>query len=292
MPESPVLDLALRLWPDLRDGQPVADAGALDELLSAVGQPGAPERDCGLTATFACFSPDEEAEVVLPSGERSSSDAEARFLGHLLVTRTLLAAGLLIDERVVQALSAAHALSWTTEGGVSYHQTPLALAVSFWLVALDLQSDSDRPLPIDWSAACFERDWWDPDYRLFSHYDVRERALDWAAYVSIDPGAARRLLGLDHRRAAAPPRGGQSRADGAAAARGPRRDGERDAGGRGEPRAGPGRAAGPGLPGVVAAGLGRRRAARGHLIASSRRRRGPRADARRRGRAPRSPRVC
>ena len=187
MPESPVLDLALRLWPDLRDGQPVADAGALDELLSAVGQPGAPERDCGLTATFACFSPDEEAEVVLPAGERSSSDAEARFLGHLLVTRTLLAAGLLIDERVVQALSAAHALSWTTEGGVSYHQTPLALAVSFWLVALDLQSDSDRPLPIDWSAACFERDWWDPDYRLFSHYDVRERALDWAAYVSIDP---------------------------------------------------------------------------------------------------------
>ncbi len=185
--ESPVLDLALQLWPGVRDGAPVGDPGALDTLLAAQGQPGAPGHDCGLTSTFACFGPDEDAALTLPSGERSRSDDEARFLGHLLVTRTLIAAGLVIDERVARASSAAHALSWTTEGGAPYHQTPLALAVSLWLIALDPQARSDNPLPIDWSPACFERDWWDHEYRLFSHYDVRERALDWCAYASIDP---------------------------------------------------------------------------------------------------------
>ena len=185
--ESPVLHLALQLWPGVRDGVPVSDPGALDTLLAAQGRPGAPGHDCGLTSTFACFGPDEAAALTLPSGERSRSDDEARFLGHLLVTRTLIAAGLVIDERVARASSAAHALSWTTEGGAPYHQTPLALAVSLWLIALDPQARSDNPLPIDWSPACFERDWWDHEYRLFSHYDVRERALDWCAYASIDP---------------------------------------------------------------------------------------------------------
>ena len=188
MPQTPVLDTALRLWPALRDGAPVSDPGELDLLLASQGQPGAPGRECGLTATFACFPPgEEEAALALPGGERSASGSDARFLGHLLVTRTLLAAGLALDERIARALAAAHALSWTTEGGAPYHQTPLALAVSLWLVALDPQSRSDRPLPIDWSPDCFDRDWWDREYRLFSHYDVRERALDWCAFASLDP---------------------------------------------------------------------------------------------------------
>ncbi len=184
--DSPTLDLAVQLWPGVRDGAPVSDPAALDTLLAAQGQPGAPGRDCGLTTTFACFAPGEAAALTLPSGERSRSDDEARFLGHLLVTRTLLAAGLAVDERVARASAATHALSWTTEGGAPYHQTPLALAVSLWLIALDPQARSDHPLPIDWSPACFERDWWDHEYRLFSHYDVRERALDWCAYASLD----------------------------------------------------------------------------------------------------------
>ena len=187
MPESPVLSIALQLWPQLRDGAPIDDPAALDELLAAQGQPGAPGHDCGITSTFACFPSDEEAALALPTGERSSSDEDARFIGHLLVTRALLAAGLTVDERVAQALATAHALSWTTQGGTHYQRTPLALAVSLWLVALDPQARSDRPLPIDWSPACYERDWWDPEYRLFSHYDVHERALDWCAYVSLDP---------------------------------------------------------------------------------------------------------
>lgn len=187
MSEISNLDLALQIWPELRDGAPVKDPNTLDKLLATQGAPGAPGYDCGLTNTFACFTPEEPAHLTLPTGEQSSSDYEARFLGHLIVTRTLLAAGLTFDPRVIQGLATAHALSWTTEGGTPYHQTPLTLATSLWLIALDPQSRSDQPLPIDWSPSCFESDWWDPDYRLFSHYDVRERALDWCAYITIDP---------------------------------------------------------------------------------------------------------
>ena len=44
------------------------------------------------------------------------------------------------------------------------------------------------PIAIDWEAACYDDpERWDPDYRLCSHYDVRERALDWTVYVSGDP---------------------------------------------------------------------------------------------------------
>ena len=186
--DSPVLGAALRLWPAVRDGQPLADASALDGLLEAQGAPGAPGRDCGLTDAFACFPPGAEASLALPGGEASATDAEARLIGHLAVTRTLLAAGLGLDGRVARALAAAHALTWTTEGGGHHHTTPLALAAALWLVALDPLAGDDRPLPIDWSARCFEdRERWDPGYRLFSHYDVRERALDWAARVARDP---------------------------------------------------------------------------------------------------------
>ena len=187
--DGEVLELALRLWPQARDRGSVDDPQDLDRLLESQGQPGAPGHDCGQRYTFACFAPGAEADLSLPTGERADSDQGARFTAHLLVTRTLLAAGLSIDERVTGAMCDAYALSWATSGGGNHHQTPLALAVSLWLVALDPLSASDRPLRIDWSAECFrQHDHWDPDYRLFSHYDIRERALDWAMYVSVDPG--------------------------------------------------------------------------------------------------------
>jgi hypothetical protein len=162
----------------------VDDPNALDQLLATVGRPGALGYECGVGSTFACFGPDEDAELTLPTGERTTDDAEARFIGHVLITRTLLAAGLHIDHRVIAAMGAAYAFSWTAIGG-RYGQTPLALATSLWLVALDPLSISDRPIPIDWDADCFQDpERWDLDYRLFSHYDIRERAIDWAVYAS------------------------------------------------------------------------------------------------------------
>jgi len=187
--DAPIIDLVLRLWPAVRDDGVVADAADLDLLLATQGGPGAPGRECGLRYTFACFGPDREAAIELPTGERTASDAEARFVDHLLVTRLMLAAGLAIDQRVTQAMCDAYGLSWTASTGGHYGQTPLALASSLWLVALDPLSISDRPLPIEWDAACYQDTTrWDPEYRLFSHYDMRERALDWASYVSAEPG--------------------------------------------------------------------------------------------------------
>ena len=187
MTDRDTLPLALDLWPDARDRGLVADPGALDRLLESIGQPGALGYDCGARNTFACFAPDEEAELTLSSGERTTGDAEARFIGHVLVTRTLLAAGLHVDQRVTGAMGAAYAFSWTATGG-RHGQTPLALATSLWLVALDPLSISDRPFTIDWDAACFDDpERWEIDYRLFSHYDIRERAIDWSVYVAGAP---------------------------------------------------------------------------------------------------------
>ena len=184
MSDSNILDLALRLWPAARDSGAVGDPNDLDVLLASQGQPGAIGHDCGLRSTFACFAPNEDAAFVLPTSERPSTDAEGRFIAHVLVTRVLLAAGLSIDPRVTDAMCAAHALSWAV-GGTEYAQSPLALATALWLPALDPDASSDRPLPIDWSAACFDDPGrWPPDDRLFSHYDMRERALDWAVYAS------------------------------------------------------------------------------------------------------------
>jgi len=190
--EHETLNLALALWPAARDRGAVDDPNALDTLLASLAQPGAIGYGCGLRHTFACFGPDEDALVTLPTGEQTTSDEEARFIAHVLVTRTLLAAGLHVDERVTSGMGAAYALSWTASGG-RYGQTPLALATTLWLVALDPLSISDRPLAIDWEADCFQDpERWDLDYRLFSHYDIRERAIDWAAYAS---GAADRREG-------------------------------------------------------------------------------------------------
>ncbi len=187
MSASEILDLALRIWPQARDSGVVDDPADLDRLLAAQNQPGAPNHDCGQRYTFACFAPDAEAALTLSTGE-SAEGEDARFIAHLLVTRTLLAVGLVIDQRVSGAIADSYAFSWTATGGGHYHQTPLALALSLWLVALDPNSASDRPLQIDWPSDCFDDpERWDPDYRLFSHYDIRERALDWAMYVSAAP---------------------------------------------------------------------------------------------------------
>lgn len=189
MSDSELVDLALRLWPSVRDRGTVDDPSDLDRLIDAQGLPGAPGVEQGLRYTFACFTPEQAATLTLPTGERIEDDASARFVAHLLVTRTLLGVGLAVDERVVGALAEAHALSWFAAGGGNYHQSPVALAASLWVIALDPLSDSDRPFTLDWSADLFnDVARWDPDERLFSHYDVRERALDWAAYVSYEAG--------------------------------------------------------------------------------------------------------
>ena len=184
--ESAALDLALRLWPQVRDSRSVDDPTDLDTLLATQGRPGAAGYDCGERHTFACFPHEQSPEFTMPTGEPASA-AEARFVAHTLVARTLLGAGLHVDPRVTAAMGATYALSWTANGG-DYRQTPLALASTLWLIALDPLSTSDRPIAIDWEAACYDDpERWDPDYRLCSHYDVRERALDWTVYVSGDP---------------------------------------------------------------------------------------------------------
>lgn len=185
-----ILKLALRLWPQARDSGAVDDPDSLDVLLAALGQPGAPGYEGGVTGTFAAFGPDEEASFVLPTGERPGGDAEGRLLAHVLVARTLLAAGLHIDRRVQQAIGHAYALTWCVRARpeAAYEASPVVLASTLWLVALDPLRKSDRPIPIDWSAPLYQDgERWDTDYRLFSHYDIRERALDWVMYASIDP---------------------------------------------------------------------------------------------------------
>lgn len=183
---SPVLDLAIRLWPQVRDRAAVDDPNDLDTLLGAQGQSGAPGYEGGVRRTFACFAPDEPAAFVLPSGERPRDDADARLLAHLLVTRVLLGAGLSVDRRVQAAVGDAYAMTWAVRG--AYDASPLALATSMWLAALDPDQASDRPLAIDWTPAAYQdAGRWDVDYRLFSHYDIRERMLDWASYASVSP---------------------------------------------------------------------------------------------------------
>src|SRR3954471_3685732 len=105
MSDSELVDLALRLWPSVRDRGVVDDATDLDRLIDAQGLPGAPGVERGLQYTFACFAPDTAAPFTLPTGERIEDDATVRFVAHLLVTRTLLGAGLAVDERVAGALT-------------------------------------------------------------------------------------------------------------------------------------------------------------------------------------------
>ncbi len=186
MSTSPVLDLAIRLWPQVRDRGAVDDPNDLDTLLAVINQPGAPGYMGGVQHTFACFPPDEDATFVLPSGERPRDDVDARLIAHILVTRTLLGAGLSVDRRVQAAMGDAYAMTWAVAG--AYDASPLALATSIWLAALDPQQSSDHPVPIDWSPEYYDdASRWDVDYRLFSHYDIRERILDWISYASVSP---------------------------------------------------------------------------------------------------------
>ncbi|TAJ18431.1 MAG: hypothetical protein EPO65_09035 [Dehalococcoidia bacterium] len=187
MSTSPNLDLALRLWPQVRDGGAVDDPAFLDALLASQGQPGAVGYEAGIRSTFACFKPDEVATFILPSGEQTRDDQDARLLAHILVTRVLLGAGLHIDRRVQRALADVHAIIWTPRGVLQ--ASPLALATSLWLIALDPLQLSDQPLAIDWTPEAFQdAERWDLEYRLFSHYDIHQRALDWVAYASAAPG--------------------------------------------------------------------------------------------------------
>ncbi len=182
---SEALALALRLWPQARDNGAVDDPTQLDALLATLGKPGAPGLDGGVTGTFAAFAPEQEALFTLPTGERPASDAEGRLLAHILISRTLQAAGLHVDRRVQRAIGHAYAVTWCVRG--AYEASPLVLASTLWLVALDPLRKSDRPLPIEWEPALYQDpERWDTDYRLFSHYDIRERALDWVMYASID----------------------------------------------------------------------------------------------------------
>ncbi len=191
MSTSPNLDLALRLWPQVRDSGTVDDPAFLDALLATQGKPGAAAYEGGVSGTFACFPPDEVASFTLPSGEVTRDDEDARLLAHLLVTRVLLGSGLHVDRRVQRALADAHAIIWTARG--TLQASPLALATSLWLVALDPLQVSDQPLAIDWTPEGFQDpERWDLEYRLFSHYDIHQRALDWVAYAS---GAPRRHPG-------------------------------------------------------------------------------------------------
>ncbi len=186
MTHSELLSLALRLWPMVRDGGHVDDPSDLDTLLAAQGQPGAPGYEGGVRGTFACWAPGATPALTLPTGEHAASEEEARFLGHLLVTRTLVGAGMHIDRRVQRAIGDSYAVTWCVRGG--YRASPLVLASTLWLIALDPMHRSDRPLQIDWSPAAYQdAATWDLEYRLFSHYDVRERALDWVVYASLAP---------------------------------------------------------------------------------------------------------
>lgn len=183
---SETFDLAMRLWPQVRDTGRVDDPSALDALLATQGNPGALGFEGGVRGTFACFAPEEDATFTLPTGEQPRDDVDARLVAHVLVTRLLIGAGLHVDRRVQRAVGDAFAHTWCVRG--AYDASPLALASTLWLVALDPLGKSDRPIPIDWSPQAYQdAERWDLDYRLFSHYDVRERALDWVMFASIHP---------------------------------------------------------------------------------------------------------
>ena len=124
-----VLNLAQRLWPQVRDTGTVDDAATLDTLMATLGQPGAPGFEGGERHTFAAFLPSEDAsDFALTTGERPADDADGRFIAHILGSRALLGAGLHVDRRVQQAAGAVYAQTWCVRGG--YSASPLAVATS------------------------------------------------------------------------------------------------------------------------------------------------------------------
>ena len=109
---SEVLQLALRLWPQVRDHGVVDDPGDLDQLIAAQGGAGRPRlRMRSAPHLLVLFRRTRRRGSRSPPASSPDSDDSARFIAHLLVTRTLLAAGLSIDERVDRAMCEAYALS-------------------------------------------------------------------------------------------------------------------------------------------------------------------------------------
>tara|TARA_Y100001970_G_scaffold89710_1_gene113078 strand:+ start:9313 stop:10062 length:750 start_codon:yes stop_codon:yes gene_type:complete len=179
-----LIDSMQSAWAEVRDSGSLTNVGILDELLERIGKEGAPGYECGVINTFSVFSPDEDAKIILVTGEETSSDAEARFIGNLLAIRLFLAAGFIFDAKIISALSSTYGLSWTKKIGGNYGHSSLSLATSLWLIALDPKPESDEPFNIDWDLQCFNNDeLWDLDYNLFSHYDIKERMLDWCIYA-------------------------------------------------------------------------------------------------------------
>ena len=180
------IEIIFDIWPSLRDGHEIRDMAVLDHLLSLFGGENAFEAARGLNSTFSGFTNDDNQQISLPTGESTCTPDEAKLLAHILITRLLIGAGLHVDRRVQGALGDAYANTWCVKG--EYRTTPLVLAHSLWLIALDPQNHSDTPLAIDWEPIYYQdSDGWDLNYRLFSHYDVKERALDWAVHVSQSP---------------------------------------------------------------------------------------------------------
>lgn len=180
------IEIVLDTWPSIRDGQVSNDISLLDQLLSLFGEKNAFGVEQGIDSTFSGFADEDNQRIVLPSGEFTSTPNEAKLLAHILITRLLVAAGLHVDRRVQGALGDAYANTWCVKG--EYITTPLVLAHSLWLIALDPQNHSDIPLAINWDPTYYQNSGaWNLGYRLFSHYDVKERALDWAVHVSQSP---------------------------------------------------------------------------------------------------------
>lgn len=178
-----IIEKVFDTWPSIRDGQVISDISVLDYLLSLLGKKNAFGIAQGLNNTFSGFTDEDDQNIVLPSGESTRTPDEARLLAHILITRLLVGAGLDVDRRIQSALGDAYANTWCVKG--EYRTTPLVLAHSLWLIALDSQNHSDVPLVINWEPTYYQNaKVWDLNYRLFSHYDVKERALDWAVHVS------------------------------------------------------------------------------------------------------------
>jgi len=178
-----IIEKVFDIWPSIRDGQAISDISVLDHLLNLLSERNAFGVEQGINNTFSGFTNEDDQSIVLLSGESTHTPDEAKLLAHILITRLLVGAGLHVDRRIQGALGDAYANTWCVRG--EYSTTPLVLAHSLWLIALDPQNHSDIPLAINWEPTYYQNsEVWDLDYRLFSHYDVKERALDWAAYVS------------------------------------------------------------------------------------------------------------
>ena len=92
-------------WAEIRDNGSLSNVDILDQLLERIGQEGAPGYECGILDTFSVFSTSEDARIILPTGEETNSDSEARFIANLLALRLFLAAGFIFDGKIISAPS-------------------------------------------------------------------------------------------------------------------------------------------------------------------------------------------